>query len=156
YRCSFCCINVPFGKPSYRMWSPETVVREIDLLVERHGVRNLKLVDEMFVLNRRHVLGLCRLLAARGHGLNIWAYARVDTVEDDLLDDLKAAGVNWLCLGIESASEHVRDGARKRYGNEDIIGVVRRIQAAGINVLGNYIFGLPDDTTDRMEETLAL
>jgi anaerobic magnesium-protoporphyrin IX monomethyl ester cyclase len=33
---------------------------------------------------------------------------------------------------------------------------VRQIQDAGINVIGNYIFGLPDDTQQTMEETLAL
>ena len=33
--------------------------------------------DEMFVLNKRHVLGICDLLIERGYDLNIWAYARV-------------------------------------------------------------------------------
>jgi radical SAM superfamily enzyme YgiQ (UPF0313 family) len=156
YRCSFCCINAPFGKPSYRTWSPDAVLREIDFLAEHHGVVNLKFVDEMFVLNRQHVLGICDRLAARDYRVNIWAYARVDTVEDDLLDRLKTAGVNWLCLGIESASAHVRDGARKRYDNDDIVDVVRRIQSAGIHVIGNYIFGLPDDTAETMQQTLDL
>jgi len=156
YTCGFCCINAPFHKPSYRMWSPEAVIREIDFLVERYGVKNIKFVDEMFVLNRRHVLGICDLLMQRDYKVNIWAYARVDTVKDEYLDKLKGAGFNWLCLGIESASAYVRDGTAKRYGNGDIKSVVRRIQDAGIHIIGNFIFGLPDDTLPRMEETLDL
>ena len=156
YKCSFCCINAPFGKNSYRMWSPECVIKEIDHLVETYGVKNIKFVDEMFVLNKNHVMGLCDLLKSRDYEVNIWAYARVDTVQDEFLDNLKAAGINWLCLGIESASDHVRDGAHKIYGNDDIIDVARRIQAAGINIIGNYIFGLPDDSVDRMQETFDL
>lgn len=156
YKCSFCCINAPFGKSSYRMWPVDAVMKEINFLVENYGVKNIKFVDEMFVLNQRHVLGICDALIERDYGVNIWAYARVDTVKDNLLDKLKAAGVNWLCLGIESASEHVRDGALKRYGNQDIIDVVRKIQGAGIRVIGNFIFGLPDDTLERMQETLDL
>lgn len=156
YKCSFCCINAPFGKPSYRMWKPETVIQEIDTLALKYGVKNIKFVDEMFVLNRQHVMGICDLLISRPYKVNIWAYARVDTVQDDFLDKLKAAGVNWLCLGIESASKHVRDGARKKYGNEEIIDVVRRIQNAGIYIIGNYIFGLPDDSLERMQETFDL
>lgn len=156
YKCSFCCINAPFGKASYRMWSPETVVSEIDFLVENHGVKNIKFVDEMFVLNKRHVHGICDLLIERDYDVNIWAYARVDSVQDEFLDKLKAAGINWLCLGIESASDFVRDGADKRYENKDLVDVVRRIQGAGLNIIGNYIFGLPDDTIDRMQETLDL
>jgi len=79
-----------------------------------------------------------------------------DTVQDEFLDHLKAAGINWLCLGIESGSDYVRDGALKKYGNDEIIDVVRRIQNAGIYVIGNYIFGLPDDNISRMQETLDL
>lgn len=156
YKCNFCCINAPFGKNAYRMWSPEAVVREIDHLVQDYGVTNIKFVDEMFVLNKRHVLGICDLLIQRDYKVNIWAYARVDTVQDDMLDKLKAAGFNWLCLGIESGSADVRDGAEKKFGNAEIIEVVRKIQNAGIYIIGNYIFGLPDDTMARMQETLDL
>ncbi|CAK0746748.1 anaerobic magnesium-protoporphyrin IX monomethyl ester cyclase [uncultured Gammaproteobacteria bacterium] len=156
YHCGFCCINAPFGKSSYRMWEPASVIREIDFLVETYGVKHIKFVDEMFVLNKQHVLEICDLLISRDYKVNIWAYARVDTVKDEFLDKLKRAGFNWLCLGIESASQYVRDGAAKRYGNRDIIDVVRRIQNAGIYVIGNYIFGLPDDTLDSMQDTLDL
>ena len=156
YKCSFCCINAPFGKSSYRTWSPDCVIKEIDYLVNNYGIKNIKFVDEMFVLNKSHVLSLCDLLKNRDYNVNIWAYARVDTVQDQFLDHLKAAGVNWLCLGIESGSDYVRDGALKKYGNDDIIDVVRRIQNAGIYIIGNYIFGLPDDNISRMQETLDL
>jgi radical SAM superfamily enzyme YgiQ (UPF0313 family) len=157
YKCSFCCINAPFGKPSYRMWSPDAVIAEIDTLVQRYGVRNIKFVDEMFVLNASHVLGICDRIIERGHRLNIWAYARVDTVKEQFLDKLQRAGFRWLALGIESGSKHVRDGVEKgRFGSTDILKTVRRIQDAGINVIGNYIFGLPDDTHESMQETLDL
>lgn len=156
YRCTFCCINAPFGKPSYRMWSPDRVVAEIDFLVEHHGVRNIKFVDEMFVLNRRHVLGICDRLNARGHDLNIWAYARVDTVQDDFLARLRGAGFRWLCLGIEAANSRVRDGSLKAFDDESIIDTCKRIRAHGIHVIANYIFGLPRDTLRSMQETLAL
>lgn len=157
FKCSFCCINAPFGKPSYRMWSPSVVAKDIDLLHNEYGVKNIKFVDEMFVLNKAHVLGLCDELIARDYDLNIWAYARVDTVRDEFLVKLRQAGVRWLALGIESGSKHVRDGVEKgRFGTDDIIKVVRKIQDAGIYVIGNYIFGLPDDTHESMEETLQL
>jgi len=159
YKCTFCCINAPFGKSSYRMWSPRTVGMEVEQLVTRYGVRNIKFVDEMFVLNRTHVLGVCNELIERGLGdrVNIWAYARVDTVKDEFLEKLRSAGFRWLALGIESGSKHVRDGVEKgRFGSEDILKTVRKVQAAGINVIGNYIFGLPDDTHESMQETLAL
>lgn len=156
YKCNFCCINAPFGKSSYRMYKPETVVAEIDRLVEQYGVTNIKFIDEMFVLNRRHVEGICDLLLQRDYKVNIWAYARIDSVMDDLLPKMKAAGFNWFALGIESANSTVRNGADKALRDDDIKGVVQRIRDAGIYVLDNYIFGLPEDTLESMEQTFQL
>lgn len=167
YRCSFCCIQAPFkageqmmglraDANSYRFWSPERVVAEIDLLVRKYGVRNIKFADEMFVLNQRHVVGICDLLIARGYDLNIWAYARVDTVKDNMLEKLKRAGFSWLALGIEAADDRVLTDVDKRYEVDEVYDTVRRIKDAGISIIGNYIFGLPEDTPDSMQRTLDL
>jgi radical SAM superfamily enzyme YgiQ (UPF0313 family) len=156
YNCIFCCINAPFGKPGIRYRSPQRVVEEIDLLVTKYGVRNLKIVDELFVLQEQHYMGIVELLIERGYELNIWAYARVDTVKPENLARMKQAGINWLALGIESANPDVRDSAAKRMKVQDVQLVVRNIQNAGIRVIGNYIFGLPDDSMSTMQETLEM
>jgi len=167
YHCSFCCIQAPFKEGekglglganvnSYRFWSPARVIEEIDLLVNTYGVRNIKFADEMFVLNPRHVMGICDLIIERGYDLNIWAYARVDTVKDAMLDKLKRAGFNWLAFGIEAANEGVLADVDKRYPVDQVFETVRKVKTAGINIIGNYIFGLPQDTTETMQETLRL
>jgi radical SAM superfamily enzyme YgiQ (UPF0313 family) len=158
YKCSFCCINAPFDANRYRMRSPESVVAEIDHLYRTYGVKTFKIIDEMFVLNERHVFAICDGLIEKGYSdeLNFWAYSRVDTVKPHMLAKLRKAGIRWLALGIESGSKHVRDGSDKRLKYEDIVTIVREIQKANIAVIGNYIFGLPDDTLETMRETLDL
>jgi radical SAM superfamily enzyme YgiQ (UPF0313 family) len=167
YHCSFCCIQAPFksgevalgvrgGTNTYRYWNPDTVSDQIDVLVNRYGVRNIKIADEMFVLNRRHVLAICDRIMGRGYDLNIWAYTRVDTVKDDMLDRLKAAGVNWLAFGIEAGAARVRADVDKAFDQEEVFRVVNRVRGAGINVIGNYIFGLPEDDLTTMRATLDL
>ena len=167
YHCSFCCIQAPFKEGeqamglgtsvnSYRFWSPERVIKELDILVNTYGVRNIKFADEMFVLNPRHVTGICDLIIERGYDLNIWAYARVDTVKDAMLDKLKRAGFHWLAFGIEAANEGVLADVDKRYRVDEVYETIRKVKAAGINIIGNYIFGLPEDTTQTMAATLRL
>ena len=167
YHCSFCCIQAPFKSGeqvlgmkesvnSYRFWSPEKVIDQIDILVNKFGVRNIKIADEMFVLNPKHVSGICDLIIERGYDLNIWAYARVDTVRANLVDKLKQAGVNWLAFGIEAASARVRDDVEKGFGQNDIYRTLEKVREAGINVGANYIFGLPEDDMDTMQETLDM
>jgi radical SAM superfamily enzyme YgiQ (UPF0313 family) len=156
YSCVFCCINAPFGGPGIRYRTPELVVEEIGVLVNDYGIKNIKIVDELFVLNERHYMTIVDLLLKRGYDLNIWAYGRVDTVKPENLKKMKKAGINWLALGIESANPDVRDGAEKRIRIKDIKNVVQTIQDAGIRVIGNYIFGLPDDNIETMRETLDM
>lgn len=156
YNCVFCCINAPFGKPGIRYRSPERVVDEITLLAEKYQIKNLKIVDELFVVKEDHYMAIVEGIIARKLELNIWAYARVDTVKPENLAKMKQAGINWLALGIESANPDVRDGADKRMLPLDIAAVVRSIQKAGIRIIGNFIFGLPEDTMETMEETLKL
>jgi len=167
YHCSFCCIQAPFkdgeqlmGTAShvntYRTWSLESILEQIDLLVTQHGVKNFKFADEMFVLNPRHIRRICEALIERNYGLNIWAYARVDTVRDDMPEMLKRAGFNWLAFGLESGSERVRAGVDKRFEQDLIYKTLEKVRRANISVIGNYIFGLPDDDLESMEETLAL
>lgn len=157
FRCSFCCINAPFGKPSIRYWEPDFVIQELEKLSTQYGVVNLKIVDEMFVLHEDHFVKLCDRIIDRKLSFNIWAYARIDTIKPHFLKKLKDAGVNWLVLGIESGSKHVRSGVKKgRFTLDDIRQSVQMVKDHGIHVHGNYIFGLPDDTIESMQETLDL
>ena len=167
YHCTFCCIQAPFksgerrlgyrpGVNSYRFWSVAAVLDQLDRLVEDYGVRNVKIADEMFVLNARHVLGLCDGIVERGHDLNVWAYARVDTVKPAMLDRLRRAGVTWLAFGIEAASEHVRSDVDKGFDQDLVFKTLGEVRAAGINVIGNFIFGLPEDDLASMQATLDL
>ncbi len=166
-RCSFCCIQAPFksgeaasGSPSninsYRMWTPQSVIAEIDLLVTKYGIRNIKFADELFVLNPPHVEEICDLIIERGYDLNIWAYARIDTLREAMLPKLQKAGIRWLALGIESANERVRADSFKGFAGSKIHETVDRIKAHGINIGANYIFGLPEDDLESMQATLDL
>lgn len=157
FACHFCMVNTIFDSNRYRRFSPGFVVGQIAHLYHSYGVRSIKLADEMFLLNESHYSDIAEGLIAAGlRDLNLWAYSRIDTVKPDRLDLLRRAGFKWLALGIESGSKYVRDGSNKRLRNDDVVDVVRTIQRADIAVVGNFIFGLPDDTNETMQETLDL
>ena len=160
FKCTFCCINAPFERNTIRFWSAKHIIKQIEYLVEEHSIYNIKIPDEMFVLNPKQINEICDEIIARGYGdkLNFWAYARIDTLNDnEMLKKMVKSGFKWLALGIESSSKHVRDGVVKgRFGNHDIEGIVNKVRDMGFYVGANYIFGLPDDDHDSMRETLDL
>ena len=156
YKCTFCMINAPFGKAVFRHWSPEFILKQFDKIADM-GITNVKIADELFVLKPKHFMTVCDLLIKRGHKFNIWAYSRIDTVKKKYLETLRKAGVNWLALGIESANTTVRrDVVKGKFEDVNIRQVVQEIKDEGINVIGNFILGLPEDNYDTMQETLSL
>lgn len=163
-KCSFCMINIinrqenEFSDESavFRYWDPEHIIKDFDHFASR-GIVNVKIADELFVLNPNHFMKICRMIIERGYKFNIWCYSRVDTVKDQYLETLKKAGVNWLALGIESGNARVRkDVTKGSFEDVNIRDVVKKVRGHGINVIGNYIFGLPEDDLDSMRMTLDL
>src|SRR3990167_11061303 len=107
----------------------------------------------MFILKEQPTLSICDKIIERGYGdkLNIWCYGRVDQTKEKYLEKMRRAGFKWICLGIESLSSSVRDGvAKANYSEQDIYTTVRLIQDYSINIIANYMFGLPDDTMESM------
>lgn len=167
FGCNFCMINIvnrnnnddyvtAADSRGMRFWSPEWVIREMQKLSDM-GVKTLRLSDEMFFLNRKHYVPILEQIIERDFGFNMWAYSRIDTVRKDALDLFKRAGVNWLALGIEAGNQMVRQEVSKGSFQEiNIRDVCKTIQAAGIYIISNYIFGFPEDTLETMQETLNM
>ena len=85
FHCEFCCVK-DFYRSEYRQRAVELVVEDIASAVKL-GVTNFKLMDELFAIENRGVHAVCDRLIAEGLGteINIWAYARIDTVNEKLM-----------------------------------------------------------------------
>ena len=121
FGCNFCMINIinrndneKIGVASdyskMRFWSTEFIIKEFDKLISM-GVKTIRIVDEMFLLNPKYYIPLCEKLAERNKddSLRIWSYSRIDTVKrPEVLKLVRKAGIKWLALGIESGDKSVR------------------------------------------------
>ena len=170
FKCSFCMINlvnrndseeigVASNYSGMRFWSPEFIIKEFDKLFKM-GVKTIRIVDEMFLLNQKYYLPLCKMLAERNKddSLMMWSYSRIDTVKrPEILETVRKAGIKWLCLGIESGDKKVRlEVAKGKFEDVDVKEVIQKVHDADINVMANYIFGLPGDTEETISKTFEL
>jgi radical SAM superfamily enzyme YgiQ (UPF0313 family) len=73
FKCNYCNIHALYGKPGIRFRSPEKVIEEIDFLVKNYKIKNIKILDELFVLKEDRVMRICDLIIQRGYDLNMWA-----------------------------------------------------------------------------------
>ncbi len=155
FSCEFCCIK-DFYRSGYAQREPRLVLDDIRALVDRQ-ITNFKMMDELFAIDNKGTHAVLDLLTASGIGqmVNIWAYARIDTVSAGFLKKMRGAGVRWLAYGIESGNEEIRRGVMKgNFSNQKIRDVVEMTKDAGIHVVGNYMLGFWDDTLQTMRETM--
>lgn len=168
FGCSFCMINIlnrndndEIGVASkykgMRFWSTAHNLKQFDIL-NKLGVSTIRIVDEMFLLYKKHYVPLCTELAQRNYSKNLrmWSYSRVDTVTNpEFLKIVRDAGIRWLCLGIESATKSVRlEVSKGKFEDVDIQKVITQVHDADIEVMANYIVGLPGETKESMQKTL--
>jgi anaerobic magnesium-protoporphyrin IX monomethyl ester cyclase len=155
YNCQFCCIKDYYGEYAERPIN--SVMYDIERLVSKFGVTNIKFLDELFFYKPERVKELCHKIIAKGFKLNIWAYARVDTIRVELLPLLRKAGFRWLCLGVESGNEEIRRNTFKgNFTNQQIREVCKFLTDSGIHINANYIFGFADDDIQTINETFNL
>ena len=170
FGCNFCMINIlnrddndEIGVASnysqMRFWSTNFIIKEFDKLIKM-GVKTIRIVDEMFLLNPKYYIPLCEQLAKRNKddSLRIWSYSRIDTVKrPEILKLVRSAGIKWLALGIESGEKAVRLEVDKgKFEDVDVRKVIQKVHEADINVMANYIFGLPGDTKETVKKTFDL
>lgn len=152
YSCTF-CDNGIFGV-SYRERSPENVVEEIELLISKYGVRDIKFFDDVFTLNKKRLHKICELLKERKIDLPWSCLTRADLVDKETLMAMKKAGCWQVLFGLESGDQRILDIVRKRTTVEKNAKAVKLAHEAGLSVRADYLFGIPGDSIESMEKTL--
>jgi radical SAM superfamily enzyme YgiQ (UPF0313 family) len=131
-----------------------SVVKEIESAYHL-GFEEVCIDDDLFTRNRRHVFAICDEMGRRGLKMNMYIFARVDTVDSLLLRRLKEVGCTMICFGLESGNQRILDRAHKRITLEKARRAVELSKDAGISPFGSFILGLPGETRETLEETLA-
>jgi hypothetical protein len=156
YDCSFCTIGRFWGRRS-RPLPVERLVDEIAAVAGMPGGRSAYLCHDLFGADRRHALELCRRLQERGVRVPFEIRARLDHLDDELLEALAAAGCYRVLFGIESADGAVRNLNHKRMAADfPALERLRAVLARGIVPILSLILGLPGEDDAALEGTLEL
>lgn len=156
FRCEFCDIIVMFGRVP-RTKSVEQVGRELDQL-RRLGVHNAFFVDDNLIGNKRTAKDLLRYLKSyqdeQDYRFRFGTEASLNLAQDqELLDLFQPAGMEWVFIGIESPDEATLKEAQKLQNTrQDILGSLRTVYAAGLDIFAGFIIGFDHDTAETFEK----
>jgi radical SAM superfamily enzyme YgiQ (UPF0313 family) len=178
--CSFCSVWRTDGQEP-RQRGVDRVVREI-VELRRLGFRFIALADDNFYpvtfediaqarrradTTRLHELeamreerfALMAKLAELPDDLVFYTQITMEAAEDtEFLDAMKRAKIRGALVGVESVT---REGLKDVYKGfnlfgDELIARLRVFRRHGIHVLGSFIFGLPSDTAETFDATVAL
>ncbi len=152
YECIFCVGSRMVGR-KVRYFDVERVVDEFEML-SKMGFRQINFVDDLFTSNRKRCTLICEEIIRRGITHPWTAFARVDTVNKELLRIMKAAGCFMLCFGIESGVQEILNSIKKKTTLEKIRNAVKICNEVGVEPMASYIMGLPGETPDTIRRSM--
>lgn len=152
YRCSYCS-SAAFWRHRVRYHSAKRVYSDMQRLMG-FGARSVYIADDTFTVNRRRTLEVCGLLIA--DPLVPWScLTRVDSVDEDLLAAMSAAGCVEISFGVETAVDRTLGTIRKRARFGQAVEALQACHRMGIRTRVSLILGLPGETALDAQMTLA-
>lgn len=153
YECTFCSVAPVWGRtPHFR--SPASIVEEMRLLHEEHGVKLFLFQDEFFVSSKERVHEFCTALKASKLPVRWKAFARVNLADRAVMKAMAEAGCIEIRFGIESGSNRVLERTRKGFTIEQAIEVVAEAVLHFPRVDTFFIWGFPFETMEDFHQTV--
>ncbi len=150
--CTYCPHRI---LSTYRARSVENITAELAHLCSRYGRPFVIFRDPLFTQDRERALALCDAIQSRGLQFRFECETRLDRIDEELLQQMQAAGLRVLKFGVESVSPDVlRRVGRRPIPEQRQRQVVQACRDLGIRTVGFYVLGLPDDTWDSIAATI--
>ena len=155
FECVFCSYPLIEGS-KVRIRSPKGVVDEIEALVREERVRHIFFVDNIFNLPPGHAKRICAEIVARGLDVEWSGYMNPKFVDDELVSLMAASGCKGVEFGTDSGSATMIANLKKEFDAGHLRNASELCHRHGIKFAHSLIFGGPGETSETVDETLAL
>jgi len=143
--CDFCTLNEMWDFKQRRR-SYDSVIGELALLKE-FGFSRVHFKDESVTFNKRRAHELFGEIERANLGLSYKAKSRIEQLDEPLLNQMIAAGIDTIHSGIESVVQTTLDRIGKKTMTEESVRTTYDLmQGVGATFNPVYLFGSPEET----------
>ena len=153
FHCQYCSSSEIMGR-RYRIRSVQNVIDEIKEVQEKYHVKDIEFIDDTFTLNMKRASQIMKAIVGEKLDVRLSLSSRVNTINEDLMRDLKNGGTTNIYFGVESGSQRVLDLMQKGIKLEQAVAAVNLAKKYNIGVLCSYIIGYPGETPEEMDQTI--
>ena len=152
-KCIYCLWPQTFSGREMRLRSPQNVYEEVKWIVDNiPEMRELSFDDDTFTASREHARDVANLLKPLGISWTINARANCDY---ETLKIMREAGLRHVVVGYETGNEQILKNIKKGVTKEQAIKFTKDCKDLGLSVHGAFIMGLPGETKETIQETIA-
>jgi len=150
-QCIFCLGRRMVGhKVRYR--TPRLIVNEIEDIIS-YGFTHINIADDLFTSNKVRVQAFCDELKRRGIKITWAAFARVNTVDAEVLAVMREAGCDTVSFGIESGNAEMLKRVKKGITMEQAVKAVQACKESGVYAFASFMIGLPGESPETIADT---
>lgn len=157
-RCIFCLWPQVMHGVRYRLRSPKNVVDEIEydieLLPQVLKGGEFFFEDDTFTVNKERAVSICEEILRRGLKITFSVNSRADNADLQMFKIMKKAGCRELLVGFESGNQELLNQMNKNITLEQAHQFMEYAKAAGLQVHGCFVFGLPGESDETAKKTI--
>lgn len=152
YRCKFCCnYSGTILNNGVSVRDIDDVIEEIIYLQNNFKARDIFFVDDIFFLEKERIIKFCKEIIERKLKFNWYAQLRIDSVNQEVANYLRAANCQRVYFGVECGSDSILSRVNKKINRKQILEAIQYIKKAGIRVKTGWIYGLPGSMEEQRE-----
>lgn len=154
FNCSFCLKTMSAGK--YIVRSPLNVVKEVEYLVDKFGVKSIFFQDWEFLIIPQRVEEISNLILEKGLEISWSCNARAtDIVKNkNLISKMKRSGCFKINIGLESASDKILGNINKKVKKQDLQNAIDILKAQKIDIGFYVLLNCPGEDRKTIRETV--
>jgi magnesium-protoporphyrin IX monomethyl ester (oxidative) cyclase len=157
YECVFCAISLTMGR-KWRARSAQNVVKEIEELVNKYGIRHLSIEDDNMTLDIVRAKQICDMIIQKKLGIT-WCMpngVRADALDEELIKKMQASGCTEVFVAPESGDQEVVNNIiKKRMDLEKVEEAVRLFKKYGIKVNAVFVIGCIGETKKNIQQSIS-
>ncbi|HEY9072326.1 MAG TPA: radical SAM protein [Candidatus Ozemobacteraceae bacterium] len=151
FACSY-CFHMWERRVRYR--SIPGIIGEIVQVHQAYGTTQFSIKDDSFTVKKSHVRALCEAIRKLPFRISWSCTTRVDLIEDEILEIMKAAGCVQVSVGIETGSARILQETDKGITHAQIERAARMLNKHRIFWSGYFMIGLPTETEEDIRLTM--
>jgi anaerobic magnesium-protoporphyrin IX monomethyl ester cyclase len=117
------------------------------------GFERINIADDLFAVDKDRVQEICSGIKERGLKFSWSAFARVDTVEQEMLEAMADAGCDSVSFGVETGNPEMLKRIKKGIKLEQVGKAVKMCRQAGMIAHASFMVGLPGETKETLAQT---